>query len=209
MKDLEGGMPAAQAMAKWGPMLFHNKPTGMATVIQNSAPRPAPQITPQQQVQNALNQKRFELEQQKFQAAAKKPGRVATVTVPLDPENPDGAKITGPANDPDVQAAIKKHEDAFADTKAKQDKKAKESGKSIMERVKSVFGAGPTAIPMRAPTSPAPDSEVGQDERAPNPAAPAAAAPAKSPFKEGAVIRSKKDGKLYRVVNGEPVPIKE
>jgi hypothetical protein len=27
-----------------------------------------------------------------------------------------------------------------------------------------------------------------------------------TPFKEGALIRSKKDGKLYRVKNGEPVP---
>lgn len=35
-------------------------------------------------------------------------------------------------------------------------------------------------------------------------AAPAAAATA-TPFKEGALIRSKKDGKLYRVKNGEPV----
>lgn len=32
------------------------------------------------------------------------------------------------------------------------------------------------------------------------------AAPAGTPFKEGALIRSKKDGKLYRVKNGEPVP---
>jgi hypothetical protein len=37
---------------------------------------------------------------------------------------------------------------------------------------------------------------------------PAAATPdaAATPFKEGALIRSKKDGKLYRVKDGEPVP---
>ncbi len=37
--------------------------------------------------------------------------------------------------------------------------------------------------------------------------APAASSPvAATPFKEGALIRNKKDGKLYRVKNGEPVP---
>jgi hypothetical protein len=40
-------------------------------------------------------------------------------------------------------------------------------------------------------------------EREPLPTALASAKPA--PFKEGALIRSKKDGKLYRVVNGVPV----
>lgn len=38
--------------------------------------------------------------------------------------------------------------------------------------------------------------------------APAAAA-AQSPFKEGQIVRSKKDGKRYRIVNGEPVEITE
>ena len=32
-----------------------------------------------------------------------------------------------------------------------------------------------------------------------------AAAPAPTPFPEGAVIRSKRDGKNYRIVNGQPV----
>lgn len=36
---------------------------------------------------------------------------------------------------------------------------------------------------------------------------PAAATP--SPFKEGALIRNKKDGKTYRVQNGTPVPVEE
>lgn len=30
-----------------------------------------------------------------------------------------------------------------------------------------------------------------------------------SPFKEGQTVRNKKDGKLYRIVNGQPVPIEE
>jgi hypothetical protein len=33
------------------------------------------------------------------------------------------------------------------------------------------------------------------------------AAPSPTPFPEGAVIRDKRDGKTYRIVNGQPVPV--
>lgn len=39
------------------------------------------------------------------------------------------------------------------------------------------------------------------------PATSTATAEAKSPFKEGEIVRNKKDGKRYRIVKGEPVPL--
>lgn len=58
-RDLQGGSNAAQAFAKWGPMLFRTA-TGIPEAIDRSVPTP---ITPQQQIQNALNQRKFEAAQ--------------------------------------------------------------------------------------------------------------------------------------------------
>jgi len=53
-RDLAGGMNAAQAFAKWGPMLFKSG-TGVPEAIQRSVPPP---ISPQQLIQNRLAQQR-------------------------------------------------------------------------------------------------------------------------------------------------------
>lgn len=62
-QDLQSGMNAAQAFAKWGPMLF-KQATGVPESIERTVPPP---ITPQQMIQNRLNQQKFEA----AQAAAK------------------------------------------------------------------------------------------------------------------------------------------
>jgi hypothetical protein len=210
MKDLEGGANAAQAFAKWGPMLFRNA-TGIPEAIDRSIPTP---ITPYQQAQ--LQFRREQAAQSQAAATAKlsadeakaktpklhfgqsgeiiqqapdgtykvlreateKPEKGATVSVPLDPANPRGSKITGRADDPEVRAALKREQEAL-------NPKPEPVQPGIVDRLKSAVGLGPASTPAPA---------------APNPA---------SPFKEGATIRSKKDGKLYKVVNGQPVPVKE
>lgn len=62
-RDLANGLNAAQAFAKWGPSLFHQA-TGIPEAIDRSVPTP---ITPQQMIQNRLNQAKFDA----AQAAAK------------------------------------------------------------------------------------------------------------------------------------------
>jgi hypothetical protein len=53
-QDLANGMSAAQAFAKWGPMLFHGTAgTGMAAAIRGSQP---PAMTPYQQAEISLKQ---------------------------------------------------------------------------------------------------------------------------------------------------------
>lgn len=145
-----------------------------------------------------------------------KPAKQPTVTVPLDPNNPFGPKISGPANDPDV---IKARDDAM---KAVQDAadalKNKAGGPNLIDRFKSMIGMGggraaaPGAVPDVAPIGTMPGVSPGAGTMpitptpAPSPIAQAAAATqAAAPFKEGALIRNKKNGKLYRVTNGVPV----
>lgn len=62
-QDLAAGKNAAEAFAKWGPMLFHQA-TGIPEAINRSVPPP---ITPQQMIQNRLAQAKFDA----AQAAAK------------------------------------------------------------------------------------------------------------------------------------------
>lgn len=66
MRDLQSGMNAAQAFAKWGPMLFHQA-TGIPEAIDRSVPTP---IMPQQMIQNRLNQQKFEASQASAKAKA-------------------------------------------------------------------------------------------------------------------------------------------
>lgn len=132
MADIQAGKNAAEAFTKWGPMLFRQA-TGIPEAIERTIPPP---ISPQQMIQNRLAQAKFdaaqaaakakadaatrmtpyqqaEIDLRKQAAAKPRPGKVATITVPLNPDAPDGAKITGPADDPDVVEAVKKHEDAI------------------------------------------------------------------------------------------------
>lgn len=160
-KELQNGANAAQAFAKWGPMLFHQA-TGIPEAIDRSVPTP---ITPQQMIQNRLNQQKFEAAQAatkakadaakvmtpyqaaeielRRKAAGKTTEKKATVTVPLDPANPEGAKISGPADDPTVAAAMAKHEEFFKP-------KPPVETPGLFDRAKSALGLGSA----RATTSP-------------------------------------------------------
>ena len=144
-----------------------------------------------------------------------KPAKQPTVTVPLDPNNPFGPKISGPANDPEV---IKARDDALKATQTAADALKQKQGPNLLDRFKSMIGMGgtpaaaPGAVPDVAPIGSMPMSPgAGTLPLTPQPAAAnpvaqmAAASQAAAPFKEGALIRNKKNGKLYRVTNGVPV----
>jgi len=76
-RDLASGKSSAEAFARWAPMIFRTA-TGLPEAINRTSPAPPPAITPQQQIQNALNQKKFELSQQESQRkATPKPVKVA------------------------------------------------------------------------------------------------------------------------------------
>jgi hypothetical protein len=66
MRDIQSGANAAQAFAKWGPMLFRQA-TGIPEAIDRSVPTP---ITPQQLIQNRLNQAKFDAAQEAAKAKA-------------------------------------------------------------------------------------------------------------------------------------------
>lgn len=63
-------------------------------------------------------------------------------------------------------------------------------------------GVQPTAAPAGNPVVP-----VNVNPGAPMVAPAAAPSPAPTPFPEGAVVRNKRDGKSYRIVNGQPFPV--
>lgn len=45
-RDMQSGLSAEQAFAKWAPMLFHSNPVGMSTALKGATPIPPPQSTP-------------------------------------------------------------------------------------------------------------------------------------------------------------------
>lgn len=170
-QDTQNGMTSAQALAKWGPMLFSRSPTGIATALRLGQTSQVPQMTPAQVSANQIAQRSLALRE----AAAKKV-KAPTVRVPLNPNEPFGAVITGAADDPAVVEAMKKAQGATATGETPK------PSKGIVPFVNEIlFG------------SPAP-AAAGQIK-----------APGATSFKEGARIRSKKDGKMYRVTNGVPV----
>lgn len=156
MRDIESGKNAAEAFAKWGPMLFKNA-TGIPEAIDRSVPTP---ISPYQQAQLKMRQQQLNAPRLHFgsageviqetgakeqpfkvlRAGEQKPNKEATITVPLNPDNPDGAKITGPANNPEVIAAVKKHEDALAP-------KPVPVEKSLLQKAKEMFSGAPPEAP--------------------------------------------------------------
>lgn len=105
---------------------------------------------------------------------------------PVDPNNPFGAKVRGSLEElqqqfPDRFSALTAGTNA--PPAAVPDQSA---GFSLLHPStwSSLLGGGSPAAPAAAPS----------------PAAPT------TPFNEGQLIRSKADGKLYKVVNGQPVP---
>jgi len=61
VQDTQNGMPSAQAMAKWGPMLFSRSPTGIATALRLANPN---QISPAEAARIALAQRQQNLREQ-------------------------------------------------------------------------------------------------------------------------------------------------
>jgi hypothetical protein len=123
--------------------------------------------------------------------------REPMASIPLDPNNPFGPKMTGPISDPRIQSAMQ----------ALQAPKAAPSASSVspLQRLKSLIGLGDdsgagTVLSVSPIGAMPPDAGPGI-----TPATAAAPAAPGAPFREGQVIRNKKDGKLYRVTNGQPV----
>ncbi len=192
-RDLASGANAAQAFAKWGPMLFRQA-TGIPEAIDRSVPTP---ITPQQLIQNRMAQQRLELSQaaakSKIDAAKNKmhvlsSGEVLQETG--DPENP--VKVVKPR---DVTATADKDID-------------------YQIKAQNLMGLKPTELPSDPSYQQRTNLAAQIIKRHPiktataEPANPAQTQAA-SPFKEGQTIRNKKDGKLYKIVNGQPVQVKE
>jgi hypothetical protein len=205
-RDLQNGSNAAQAFAKWGPMLFRTA-VGIPEAIDRSIPTP---ITPQQLIANRLNQAKFDAAQK---AAADKASEAKVISAGggLYRVPPTGQAETLIA--PKVASGLSENEkaalkDSYTElnelrklsltlkppelAKKQADKDAWFDNQSKMLDVKKRI------------------SKIGADTTAakPNPAQPVSTQ-APTPFKEGATVRSKKDGKLYTIVNGQPVPAKE
>lgn len=196
-QDLANGMPAYQAAAKWLPILHSKNPAGMATALRMMRPQtPAPMSQAQ-----ALN---YQLQRQRLAQAARP--KVPTVKVPLDPSNPFGASITGPVDSPEVQQAMKKAEAA----QAAAGEKANTAQPGLLESARNfLFGTPTPAAPPAGVTAPPPAAAIARPPVAATPTPAAPPQPRRSPFREGQTVRNKKTGKLYRIVNGEPVLIED
>lgn len=68
-QDTQNGMPAAQAMAKWGPMIFNRSPSGIATALRMGQPPQVPQMTPAQVAANQIAQRRMALSEAQAKTA--------------------------------------------------------------------------------------------------------------------------------------------
>ena len=175
MRDIQSGQNAAQAFAKWGPMLFHQA-TGIPEAIDRSVPTP---ITPQQLIQNKLNQQKFEASQAaakvKLDAASAKAaaGEVRAVGGELyriKPNEPPEKLVTKskpeltPEQKTDLTDAYRELDSARKD-QAKLDpgNLALDKGKKGMEHQEAVLRAGKRVFDARqrinkivgAPVSPA------------------------------------------------------
>lgn len=186
LKDLQGGASAAQAFAKWGPMLFHRNATGIPEAIMRSVPTPLTDF-------------------QKAQIAH----QTAMENKPVIHSTPGGGlyrvPVTGSAEQliAPTPAAPKLNDaqrEGLREAKQDLDRATKDATENINKKFTDpkVLDAASRAVDARRKIA----SIVG-------PVTPIATAQAASvPFKEGATIRNKKDGKLYKVVSGQPVEIK-
>lgn len=146
-----------------------------------------------------------------MQKPREKAPKQPTVRVPMDPNNPFGPTMTGAYDDPEVQKRLTeamKPPTPLPDTSGSFNLMHPSTWRNPFA---GLLGGGGT----QAPTPPVPDvAPIGTMPTstpalgAPSTPAPFSTAPtppAVAPFKEGALIRSKKNGKLYRVTNGVPV----
>lgn len=222
-QELAKGTPAAEALAKAGPMLFGT--SGM---------RGMGMTTPAQQAAQALREREFAFKQQQ----AAKP-RIVHVGNRAYRENAAGQfEPVTPEPPPTHQARITLKEDEFgpaisgyasdkeiaerlARMKARDDAAAAESASAaaspgVLGRVKQALGFGATTVVPPAPAMLTPQSPIRlgpgitmggiQPPAAAAPMAPATTTTATAPkFREGQLIRNKRTGKLYKIVNGVPV----
>jgi hypothetical protein len=73
------------------------------------------------------------------------------------------------------------------------------TGEQVMGYAADPFGAGGAPAPLAGGGMMATNAPTAAPTQTP--------APSPSPFPEGATIRDKRDGKLYKIVNGQPVPV--
>lgn len=112
----------------------------------------------------------------------------------MDPTTGEVQTVSGDPEDPVIKSFMEKAKQAVSESKA--------GGFSLL-KPSTWFGANaPVAAPPSVATPVSQATPRGEDV---TPAL-APARPAASPFKEGARIKSKKDGKFYIVKNGVPVP---
>lgn len=191
-KDLASGMNAAQAFAKWGPTLF-KQATGIPESIERSV---APPISPQQLIVNRLNQAKFDA----AQAAAKQKAdegdlrTVGGVLYRVKPGQEPTALTKPPVAKPEPLSLSQQEE--IKDAYKEQDEARKDMAKAATKDITS---------------DEVTDARIRLNDAQKRIAAfknPAQTAPA-SPFKEGQIVKNKKDGKRYKIVNGQPVELKE
>jgi hypothetical protein len=73
------------------------------------------------------------------------------------------------------------------------------TGEQLQGYAADPFGAGGAPAPLAGGGMMATNAPTAAPTQTP--------APSPSPFPEGATIRDKRDGKLYKIVNGQPVPV--
>lgn len=183
-QDLQSGMDASRALSKWAPLLFGGSPAGMRAAIppqmtpyqnamlqlrQNALAKPPAQMTPYESAEIKLRQDE-----------AAKPKKSATISIPIDPADESGPKITGSMDDPDVQAAKKKYDDFNAPKPAAPSAPGMLS--NIANKVKGYFEGSPTPAQPAAPAGgpPTPKSQAEFDA-----------------LPQGSKFINPKDGKLY------------
>ncbi len=134
----------------------------------------------------------------------------ARFSIPLDPNNPFGPKLSGALSDPEIR---RRFDEASAKAAAPPVAGPQTGWQKLLQLFKGT-GAPPAAVPNAPQGVVGPSPQMGGapvplGPPAPNtPISPAAApmAPA-SPFKEGALIRKKGEKDLFRVINGVPTPV--
>lgn len=111
--------------------------------------------------------------------------REATFTVPLDPNNPLGPKLSGPLSDPEIKKRFDEAQKSTATTAT-----GTPTGFELFHPSTWFGGAA-------KPTAPAPAPEAPRTATG-------------SPYKEGTVLRLKESpNAVYKVINGVPIRVPE
>lgn len=184
MRDLQNGMNAAQAFAKWGPMLF-KQATGIPEAIDRSVPAPLSAYQKAQLAKPSLH------------AVS---GGLYRVPPTGTPETLVAPPVKPTPTPKLSEAAREDLKDAYRELDAARRDMAKNSTMEITspevidastrmgqatQRIRKIVGA-PVAPPTAAVAATSTPSTA-------------------TPFKEGSLVKNKKDGKIYKIINGKPV----